>query len=114
MAEIEAKKSKSITTRVSDDDLETLVDLSESTNKTKSDTIVRAYKFWRNTVDISNLNEDAEEIWGKTRKQNRVHARMGDDVFDSLNEVSRTTGLSIGQIIRRAIREYERSLNGRY
>ena len=110
----EARKSKSITTRVSDDDLETLVDLSESTNKTKSDTIVRAYKFWRNTIDISKLGKDEEEEWGKVRKANKVHARMSEDVFNSLDETSKTTGLSVGQIIRRSIREYEHSLKGRY
>lgn len=114
MAETKGLKPKSITTRVSDDDLEMLNDLSESTNKTKSDTIIRAYKFWRNTVDISKLEADEEEEWGKVRKNNKVHARMSDADFESINSTSVATGLSVGQIVRRAIREYERSLRTRY
>lgn len=114
MVEKKGLKPKSITTRVSDDDLEMLNDLSESTNKTKSDTIIRAYKFWRSTVDISKLGKDDEEEWGKVRKNNRIRARMDEDVYNSMDSTSRETGLSIGQIIRRSIREYESSLKTRY
>lgn len=114
MNDNEGRKSKSITTRVSDEDLETLVMMSDSTNKTKSDTIIRAYKFWRSTVDISKLGKDDEEEWGKVRKTNKIHARMTDDVFESMDSTSKKTGLSIGQIIRRSIREYNHSLKGRY
>lgn len=107
-------KSKSITARISDDELESLNALSEYTNKTVSDTILRAFKFWMNVADISSIEEVDEEKWGKIRKNNRIHARMTESDLDLLNNCSRKTGLSVGQILRRSIREYQNSLKGHY
>lgn len=110
----ETKKSKSITARISDDDLETLNDLSDFTNKTRSDTILRAFKFWTNVADLSRVEEVDEEKWGKVRKNHRIHARMSENDLDLLNKCSQKTGLSIGQILRRALRAYNNSLKGHY
>ena len=114
MDELKTRKSKLLTARMSDSDLETLDDLSDYTNRTRSDTIIRAFKFWLNVADMAAIEEVDEERWGKVRKNHRVHARIVDSDMDLLNECSEKTGLSVGQILRRALREYNNSLKGRY
>ena len=112
--EIEIRRSKLLTARMSDDDLKTLDDLSEHTDRTRSDTIIRAFKFWLNVADASSIGEVDEEKWGKIRKNNRIHARITDSDMELLNEYSEKTGLSVGQILRRSVREYHKSLKNRY
>ena len=107
-------KTKLITARITDDDLETLNDLSEYTNKTRSDTILRAFKFWMNVSDMSAIAEVDEEKWGKIRKNNRIHARITESDLVLLNNCSQKTGLSVGQILRRSIRDYKNSLKSHY
>lgn len=108
------RKSGSISARISDDDLETLNDLSEYTNKSRTDVVMRAFKFWVNVNDLSKIEETDEEKWGKVRKGNRIHVRALEEDMSQLTKCSEVTGLSVGQIIRRAIREYHNSLKGRY
>ena len=112
--ETETRKSKLITARMSDDDLETLDDISDYTNRTRSDTLVRAFKFWLNVADMSAIEEVDEEKWGKVRKNNRIHARVVNSDMELLNDYSEKTGLSVGQILRRSVREYHKSLKNHY
>lgn len=112
--EIDTRKSKLITARMSDDDIESLDDLSEYTNRTRSDTLVRAFKFWLNVADLTTIAEVDEEKWGKVRKNNRIHARVVDSDMELLNDCSEKTGLSVGQILRRSVREYHKSLKSHY
>lgn len=114
MNEIQDRKNNLLTVRISDDDLETLNDLIENTSKSKSDTITRALKFWTNLHKIMGVEEDENEEWGKVRKKHKVHVRVTDSDLEALNDSSERTGLSIGQIVRRAIREYHNSSKERY
>ena len=104
------RKNKLLTARLSDEDIELLSELSERTNRTKSDTIIRACKFWLNARRGADDNEDESEIWGKVSKNNRVHLRVRDADMAMLNDGCNRLGLPISQVIRRSIREYFRSL----
>ena len=106
------RKNHLITARISTDDLELLADLCELINKNKSDTITRAIKFWRNVVDISAVSLDDPEIWGKMPKNIRVHLRTSDSDMKMFNECMEKTGLSISQIVRKAIKAYHGSVKG--
>ena len=108
------RKSSAITARLSDDDIIILNELSESTNKTVSDTILRAVKFLVNAVDISKIEEDESEQWGKVRKNNRVHLRLTDSDMELFDTYSSKYGKSIPKLIRIAIREYFRTLKGSF
>lgn len=112
MSEKNERKINPITARLSKNDMAILDDLSEYTNKNKSDTITRAVKFWRNVVDISTVENDETEQWGKVPKNVRVNLRATDSDMDLFNECSEKTGLSVSQIIRKAIREYHNTIVG--
>lgn len=111
MDEKKERKVNPITARISSDDLDILDDLVDRTNKNKSDTITRAVKFWRNVVDISAIDsKEDEEQWGKVPKNVRVNLRTTDSDMKMFNECVDNTGLSVSQIVRKAIREYHKSM----
>lgn len=111
MKENKERKSNAITARISEEDLEILEDLSDYTNKNKSDTVTRAVKFWRNIADISEVQgDDCTEKWGEVPKNIRVNLRATDADMKLFNKCRVETGLSTSQIIRKAIREYHKSI----
>ena len=105
------RKSNLITIRLSDVDMETVEYLSDRTNKSKSDTILRACKFGLYAGDIFN-NESENEQWGKVRKQKLIHLRMTDSDKNLFETHGRELGKTISQIVRASIRAYNRSLEG--
>lgn len=111
MKENKERKCNPITARISEADLEILEDLSDYTNKNKSDTITRAVKFWKNVADPSTIGTDDSEKWGKTPKNIRVNLRVTDSDMHLFEECGEATGLSVSQIVRKAIREYHNSLH---
>lgn len=111
MKEKKECKSNAITARISANDLEILDDLSEYTNKSKSDTITRAVKFWRNVAGGGASTDDEAEIWGKVPKNIKVHLRANDSDMALFDKCREETGLSISQIIRKSIREYHNSIH---
>ena len=111
MEEKRERKRNPITARISDDDLALLEDLSDYTNKNKSDTITRAVKFWRNVADCSKIEDDGTEKWGAVAKNVRVNLRVTDSDKQLFDECGEETGLSVSQIVRKAIREYHNSIH---
>lgn len=111
MEEKRERKNNPITARISSDDLSLLEDLSDYTNKNKSDTITRAVKFWRNVADGSRIKDDGSEKWGAVTKNVRVNLRVTDSDKQLFEECGKETGLSISQIVRKAIREYHNSIH---
>jgi uncharacterized protein (DUF1778 family) len=111
MEENKERKSNAITARITDDDLGILDDLSDYTNKNKSDTITRAVKFWRNVVDTTKITAEDTEKWGEVTKNVRVNLRVTDSDKHLFDECSAETGLSTSQIIRKALREYHNSIH---
>lgn len=105
------RKSHPITARISEDDLMILDDLSDYTNKSKSDTITRAVKFWRNVADISESGDDGLEKWGEVPKNVRVNLRVTDSDMRLFDECIEQTELSVSKIIRKALREYNNSIH---
>ena len=104
------RKSNLITARISADDLEILNDLSERIGKSKSDTITRAIKFWSNVGDMAVTSADDSEKWGKVLKNVKVHLRANDTDMTLFDECAKKTGLSISQIVRKAIKAYHNSI----
>lgn len=111
MEEKRERKCNPITARISEADFEILEDLIDYTNKNKSDTITRAVKFWKNVADTSMISTDDSEKWGKTCKNVRVNLRVTDSDMQLIEECGAETGLSVSQIVRKAIREYHNSLH---
>lgn len=111
MEEKRERKNNPITARISSDDLALLEDLSDYTNKNKSDTITRAVKFWRNVADVSKIEDDVIEKWGAVTKNVRVNFRITDSDKQLIDECGEETGLSVSQIVRKAIREYHNSIH---
>lgn len=112
MEENRERKKNAITARITEDDLGFLDDLSDYTNKNKSDTITRAVKFWRNVADMTKIGGDEHEKWGEVGKNVRVNLRVTDSDKHLFDECSAETGLSTSQIIRKALREYHNSMIG--
>ena len=111
MNKTKERKNNPITARISEDDLAILDDLSDYTNKSKSDTITRAVKFWRNVADVSETEDDGIEKWGAVSKNIRVNLRVTDSDMRLFDECSEQTGLSVSKIIRKALREYNNSIH---
>lgn len=110
MRENTERKSNLITVRLSDNDMETVSSLSERTNRSTSDTILRACKFGMNIGDI--FKDDENEQWGKSRKHQQIHMRITDSDKELFDKYSQKLGKPISQIVRASIRAYGRSLNG--
>lgn len=105
------RKSNLITVRLSDNDMDTVNYLSERTNRSVSDTILRACKFGINVGDIFD-ESDSDEQWGKSRKQQQIHLRITNTDKNMFDNYKRDVGKSMSQIVRASIRAYNNSLNG--
>ena len=110
MKEPSERKRNLITVRLSDSDMETVNYMSERTNRSTSDTVLRACKFGFNVKDIFD-EEDENEKWGVSRKQ-QIHLRITDSDKKLFDNYSAEVGKPISQIVRASIRAYSRSLGG--
>lgn len=111
MKENKERKSNLITVRLTDNDMDTVNYLSERTNRSVSDTILRACKFGINVGDIFD-ERDENDQWGKSRKQQQIHLRITDTDKNMFDSYKRDAGKSMSQIVRASIRAYNNSLNG--
>lgn len=109
MEENRERKSNLVTVRLSSNDMEVVNDLSERTNRSVSDTILRACKFGLSVGDIFN-NADNSEQWGNLGRQ-QVHLRMSDTDKNTFDNRSRELGKSMSQFVRASIRAYYTSMN---
>lgn len=68
--------------------------------------------------DPCNVSEIISKVRGRPRKENnkihRVELRLTDEELEQLNYVSLTTGMSISQVITRALDNYYKIVNRRY
>jgi predicted DNA-binding protein len=110
MEENRERKNNLVTVRLSSDDMEVINDLSERTNRSVSDTILRACKFGLNVGDIFN-DTDNNEQWGNLGRQ-QVHLRMTDSDKNMFDSRSRELGKSMSQFVRASIRAYCNSMRG--
>lgn len=113
MSDNKERKSNIVTVRVSETDMEIIDYLSDHTNRSKSDTILRACKFGMYAGDIySKVNET--EKWGKDKKQKQLHLRLTDPDKKLFDTHSQEVGKSMSQIVRASIRAYKDSLKDCY
>ena len=103
------RKTNPITIRLTDDEKNALDGLSERMDKSRSDVLLRACKFFMIAGDgntggyIGGSSKDSDQE-GDGRKTHRVNLRMPESDMDSLRRVSTSSGDSVSQLIRKAIR----------
>lgn len=107
------RKNNLITVRLSSDDMSVVTDLSERTNRTVSDTILRACKFGLNVGGIFDDTNENEQ-WGKAGKKQQVHLRISDSDKDTFDKRTCELGKSMSQFVRASIRAYHKSMNNYY
>lgn len=110
MEENRERKKNLITVRMDDDEKETLEYLSDRMDRSKSDTIIRACKFF------SSIGGDRTEGAGyareRVRRGNYIHVRVTDSDMEVLNNGSREVNGSISEYVRGAIKAYYGSITG--
>lgn len=109
MEEKKERKSNLVTVRLSGDDMNAVNDLSERTNRSVSDTILRACKFGLNVGDIFSDASDTEQ-WGNVGRQ-QIHLRLTDSDKNQFDIRSRELDKSMSQFVRASIRAYCASMN---
>lgn len=105
------RKSTLVTVRVTDEELNTLEYLSEALGRTKSDAIVRAWKFF---VNSNGRVDNKDTLRDRVRKKHQVHLRISESDMHELNNHGEKIGATTSQIIRRSIMEFERFMRNRY
>ena len=113
MKENKERKNNLVTVRISEDDMNTVSYLSESTNRSTSDTILRACKFGLHAGDIFE-NAGETEQWGNIGNQKQIHLRITDSDKRLFDDRSREFGKSMSQFVRASIRAYCASMNDYY
>lgn len=110
MGETRERKSNLVTVRMDDAEKETLEYLSDRMDRSRSDTIIRACKFF------SSVGGDHVEDSGITRERvrrgNYIHVRVTDSDMEILNNGSRETNRSVSDYVRGAIKAYYGSITG--
>lgn len=105
------RKSILVTVRVTDKEMQTAEQLSDALGRTKSDAIMRAWKFFVN----SNGNvADEDDVKERVRKNHQVHLRMSGSDMNDLANHGEKIGATTSQIIRKSIVEFERFMRNRY
>lgn len=98
------KKGNLLTIRITEDEMGALDRMCDSMNKTKSDVITRACKFFLNTGEV--ITEDEKK--DKTRKSCQVHLRLSDSDAQVVYGRGAEIDATVSQIIRKSIKTFER------
>ena len=101
------RKDTLITVRMNREDLDALEYASARSGKTRSDTLVRACKFFVGSGMCSDTCEDDRGL-GEDRKNHKVHVRMARADVDILSEMAAERGISVSRIVRDAFKAYYR------
>ncbi len=109
MADKKDRKRNLATVRITSEEMETLDYLSDCMDKSKSDTLLRACKFFLNTDRAHKADTYSDTKRGEVRKKQLIHFRMTDEDMDSLSTLGEKVGATVSQIIRKAIKEYGKS-----
>lgn len=103
------RKNNLITIRMDDRDKETLEYLSERMNRSMTDTIMRACKFFSSSgCGVGN----GENLSERTRKNNYIHMRVSDSDKDFLDVRCRETKDSMSKYVRKSLKAYYDSTKG--
>lgn len=106
---MEERKKNLVTIRMDERDRETLEYLSDRMDRSKTDTIMRACKFFSST-GYKGSNEDIGHE--KARKSHYVHMRVTDSDKIFLDEQCRETHKTVSQFVRKSIKAYYKSMKG--
>lgn len=106
---MDERKSNLITIRLDDSDKETLDYLSERMDRSMTDTIMRACKFFSGSGCGVSMRDNLKE---KTRKNNYVHMRVTDSDKNFLDNCCHESNESISKYVRKSIKAYYESTNG--
>ena len=101
------RKNNLITVRIADEDMATVEYLSDCTNQSKSEVIIRACKYYLNMREAS-IGEIHNRGFERVHKRSQVHLRVTDSDMELLNKRGRENGLSLAELVRAGIREYDR------
>lgn len=110
MEENRERKKNLITVRMDDVEKETLEYLSDHMDRSRSDTIIRACKFFSSVG--GDRAEDSGITREKVRRGNYVHVRVTDSDMEILNNGSREVNRSVSEYVRGAIKAYYGSITG--
>ena len=103
------RKDTLVTVRMNREDLDALEYASARSGKTRSDTLVRACKFFVGSGMCSdNREDDNDRGLGEDRKNHKVHVRMARADVDILSEAAAERGVSVSKIVRDAFKAYYR------
>lgn len=105
---MEERRKNLVTIRMDDHDRETLEYLSDRMNRTKTETIMRACKFFSG-VEIDKFGGD--DIREKGRKSHYIHMRVTDSDKIFLDERCREGNESVSKFVRKSIKAYYRSIS---
>lgn len=103
------RKNNLVTIRMNDRDRETLEYLSERMDRSKTDTIMRACKFFSSS-GYKGFNEDISQE--KARKSHYVHMRVTDSDKIFLDEQCRESHKTVSQFVRKSLKAYYKSMKG--
>jgi hypothetical protein len=103
------RKNNLITIRMDDKDKETLEYLSEHMNRSITDTIMRACKFFSSSGCGMDNDENSSE---RARKNNYVHMRVSDSDKDFLDVRCCETKDSMSKYVRKSLKAYYDSVKG--
>ena len=106
---MEERKNNLVTIRMNDEDKETLEYLSERMDRSKTDTIMRACKFF-SSAGCGDVGDG--EVREKKRKNNYVHMRVTDSDKYFLDERCRNSNENVSQFVRKSLKAYYNSLKG--
>lgn len=110
MGEKRERKGTLLTIRVTDEEAQSLDYLSDCLGKTKSEAIMRACMFF---LSLNHGISDDEKK-GKERKTKQIHLRVTDADMDKLTNKSDEINATISQIVRKSIKEFDRSVRNHY
>ena len=106
---MEERKKNLVTIRMNDEDKETLDYLSERMDRSMTDTIMRACKFFSSS---GYGVQDGVDIREGKRKNRYVHMRVTDSDKTFLDDQCRENGENVSQLVRKSIKAYYNSLKG--
>lgn len=106
---MEERKKNLVTIRMDEHDKETLEYLSEHLDRSKTDTIIRACKFFSGAEYSVDESSGVSE---KGRKSHYVHMRLTDSDKIFLDQKCHEENKSVSKFVRESIKAYYKSMKG--
>jgi uncharacterized protein (DUF1778 family) len=102
------RKRNLLTVRLTDEDANTLEYLEEHLGSSRTDTLIRACRFFLNVGDSYIDGEEKDKYGrGKERKNRQIHVRVTDSDMALIDARREQFGESVSQIFRKAIKTYD-------